>query len=341
MSLLLAMTGWHVEDWRARFQALLPEMPIVVPGEPFDRRAVHYVASWKHPAGSLTGLPNLAAIFSLGAGVDFLFADDKLPEVPIARVVDPDLTTRMSEYVVLHCLMYLRQQHRYMRQQQAKLWEDDRNQPAARSVRVGIMGLGELGLDAAAKLKLIGFDVAGWSRSPKSAEGLQTFSGEDGLKAFLPAALAHLLFGFWPAYAAVAGAMVGHAFPLPHPSRGGKSIMCFVGGAFALSPLAALGFAIAADFAQGAGAAVHRFQAGGLQDAHRPPQLLGGFVHLHSAGKLRDRGEEVGIVRRYADCDLIGRERCGKVAGAFQLGRLGQRIGDKRGFGRRDHRPIL
>jgi len=185
MSLLLAMTGWHVEDWRARFQALLPEMPIVVLGEPFDRRAVHYVASWKHPAGSLTGLPNLAAIFSLGAGVDFLFADDKLPLVPIARVVDPDLTTRMSEYVVLHCLMYLRQQHRYMRQQREKLWEDDRNQPAARSVRVGIMGLGELGLDAAAKLKLIGFDVAGWSRSPKEIEGLRTFSGEAGMKDFL------------------------------------------------------------------------------------------------------------------------------------------------------------
>jgi glycerol-3-phosphate acyltransferase PlsY len=61
----------------------------------------------------------------------------------------------------------------------------------------------------------------------------------DGAKAFLPAAAAHLLWGFWPAYAAVAGAMVGHAFPLPHPSRGGKSIMCFVGGAIALSPLAA------------------------------------------------------------------------------------------------------
>lgn len=185
MSLLLAMTGWHVEDWRARFQALLPEMPIVVLGEPFDRRAVHYVASWKHPAGSLTGLPNLAAIFSLGAGVDFLFADDKLPAVPIARVVDPDLTTRMSEYVVLHCLMYLRQQHRYLSQQRERLWEDDRNQPAARSVRVGIMGLGELGQDAAAKLKVIGFDVAGWSRSPKSIEGLRTFSGEEGMKEFL------------------------------------------------------------------------------------------------------------------------------------------------------------
>ncbi len=62
----------------------------------------------------------------------------------------------------------------------------------------------------------------------------------DGAKAFLPAAAAHLAFGYWPAYVAVAGAMVGHAFPLPHPSRGGKSIMCFVGGAFALSPLAAV-----------------------------------------------------------------------------------------------------
>ncbi|AMJ59158.1 2-hydroxyacid dehydrogenase [Bosea sp. PAMC 26642] len=185
MSLLLAMTGWHLEDWRERFAALLPEMPIVTLGEPFDRRSVHYVASWKHPEGSLAGLPNLAAIFSLGAGVDHLFADSRLPEAPIARVVDPDLTTRMSEYIVLHCLMILRQQRRYDRQQPLKSWDDDRNQPAARSVRVGIMGLGELGLDAARKLKVMGFDVAGWSRSPKTVDGLATFSGSDGMAGFL------------------------------------------------------------------------------------------------------------------------------------------------------------
>lgn len=185
MSLLVAMTVWHVEDWRARFQALLPELPIVTLDEPFDRRAVHYVASWKHPEGSLAGLPNLAAIFSLGAGVDHLFADSRLPAVPVARIVDPDLTFRMSEYVVLHCLMLLRQQRRYARQQEAGLWEDDRNQPAAREIRVGILGLGELGQDAARKLQLIGFDVAGWSRSPKTIPGLATFSGDEGLDSFL------------------------------------------------------------------------------------------------------------------------------------------------------------
>ena len=185
MSLLVAMTVWHVEDWRARFAALLPELPIVTLGEPFDRRAVHYVASWKHPEGSLSGLPNLAAIFSLGAGVDHIFADSRLPQVPIARVVDPDLTTRMSEYVVLHCLSQLRQLPRYMAQQRAGIWEDDRNQPAAREVRVGVMGLGELGLDAVAKLRVIGFDVAGWSRSPKTIEGVRTYSGEAGMAEFL------------------------------------------------------------------------------------------------------------------------------------------------------------
>ena len=88
----------------------------------------------------------------------------------------------------------------------------------------------------------------------------------DGAKAFIPAALAHLLFGFWPAYAAVAGAMVGHAFPLPHPSQGGKSIMCFVGGAFALSPVAAAVCAalaviltLTAGFAWGARLAIFAF----------------------------------------------------------------------------------
>lgn len=185
MSLLLATTGWHVEDWRQRFQALLPDMPIVILGEAFDRRSVHYVASWKHPEGSLAGLPNLAAIFSLGAGVDFLFADSRLPEAPIARIVDPDLTARMSEYVVLHCLRYLRQQPRYDRQKLEGIWDDDRNQPAAKSVRVGIMGMGELGQDAARKLQIMGFDVAGWSRSPKSIEGLTTFAGDEGMAAFL------------------------------------------------------------------------------------------------------------------------------------------------------------
>jgi glyoxylate/hydroxypyruvate reductase A len=47
------------------------------------------------------------------------------------------------------------------------------------------MGLGVLGQDAARKLKMLGFDVAGWSRSERRVDGIPTFAGEHGLDAFL------------------------------------------------------------------------------------------------------------------------------------------------------------
>lgn len=61
----------------------------------------------------------------------------------------------------------------------------------------------------------------------------------DAAKAFAAGLAGHLLAGWWGAFAGVAGAMVGHAFPLFAGFRGGKSVMAFVGGGFALSPLAA------------------------------------------------------------------------------------------------------
>ena len=47
------------------------------------------------------------------------------------------------------------------------------------------MGFGVLGQDAARKLKMMGFDVAGWSRTPKSVEGFEVYAGEEGLTPFL------------------------------------------------------------------------------------------------------------------------------------------------------------
>ncbi len=185
MTLLVAITGWQVEPWIDRFRRLLPERGIAVLGEPFDRRAVDYAVAWKHPPGSLAGLPNLGAVFSLGAGVDHLLSDPKLPDVPIARVVDSDLTNRMSEYVVMHCLMLLRQQRRYADRQAKRLWLDDKDQRAAADLRIGIMGMGVLGKDAAAKLRVMGFDVAGWSRSGADLDGVVGYAGAENLPAFL------------------------------------------------------------------------------------------------------------------------------------------------------------
>jgi len=143
------------------------------------------VATWGPKPGSLSGLPNLEALFSLGAGVDHLMSYPDLPDVPIVRVAQDDLTHRMSEYMVLHCLMHLREQRRFDEDQKAKRWNPDRAPPIAGDVRVGIMGFGVLGQDAARKLKMMGFDVAGWSRTPKSVEGFEVYAGEEGLTPFL------------------------------------------------------------------------------------------------------------------------------------------------------------
>ena len=185
MSLLVAVTGWDPGPWLQRLTKLLPGRPLATRETLTDPASVRYALSWKHKPGDLSGLPNLTAIFSLGAGVDHVLTDPQLPDVPIVRVVDPDLTTRMSEWVVLQVLLHHRQFRMYDKQQRERVWAEDENQPAARDVRVGLLGLGELGRDATRKLQALGFDVAGWTRTPKWIEGLSTYHGADGLDALL------------------------------------------------------------------------------------------------------------------------------------------------------------
>ena len=185
MTLLLAITGWDPAPWLDRFRRLLPERGIVRLEDDFDPAEVVYAAAWKQPPGSLAALPGLKVIFSLGAGIDHLARDPELPDRPIVRVVDPDLTARMSDYVVLHCLAHLRGTRYYEAQQRARNWDDARDEPAASDVRVGIMGLGVLGADAARKLAIMGFQVAGWSRKPKQLDNVSSFGGEAELGGFL------------------------------------------------------------------------------------------------------------------------------------------------------------
>jgi acyl phosphate:glycerol-3-phosphate acyltransferase len=61
----------------------------------------------------------------------------------------------------------------------------------------------------------------------------------DAAKALLAGLIGHALGGWWVAFAGVAAAMAGHALPVFARFRGGKAVMAFVGGSFALSPLAA------------------------------------------------------------------------------------------------------
>ena len=150
-----------------------------------DLSAVRYAVVWKPDPGLLASLPSLEVIFSLGAGVDHLLSDPHLPtDKPIVRFVDPDLTGRMVEWITLQVLMHLRQQRLYDAQQRERIWQENM-QPAAKHLRVGIMGFGELGQACASVLLALDFQVNAWSRSRKTIDGITSYAGDAELDDFL------------------------------------------------------------------------------------------------------------------------------------------------------------
>lgn len=180
---LLAVTGFNPQRWHE----LLSERREVVT-EPTGETdpTITYAVVWKQRPNILSKLPNLKAIFSIGAGVDHLFADQGVPDVPIVRVVAENLTQYMSEYVVWRVLDHHRQGMLYRAQQKKKIWREPIQRPAD-DVSVGIMGFGQLGQAAGKVLRTLGYRVHGWSRTAKSIPGFETFHGDAGLRPFLNA----------------------------------------------------------------------------------------------------------------------------------------------------------
>ena len=176
---------WDATPWAEAMRKAAPGRDVRVWPEVGDVKDIHYAACWLPPANVVKSFPNLRVIFSLGAGVDAILSDPTLPtDVPIVRVNDADLTNRMSEFIVMHVLMHHRQQLRLRENQRKGVW-DSFPQHAAKDITVGIMGLGVLGQDAAHKLRIMGFQVRGWSRSLKGVGGVQSFVGPHQLDDFL------------------------------------------------------------------------------------------------------------------------------------------------------------
>lgn len=184
MSIALLIRDWDTKWWQEAMGRLAPDRGFQTAPDIAAPEDVKYALCWKPHPGLLATLPNLEVVYSLGAGVDHIFVEPHLPDVPVVRIIDPDLAVRMSEYVVLHVLMHHRKQRAYDWFQREKKWID-LPQAVASEMRVGVMGLGILGQDAAEKLKMMGFQVNGWARSEKNIDGIRCFHGGAGLNPFL------------------------------------------------------------------------------------------------------------------------------------------------------------
>jgi glyoxylate/hydroxypyruvate reductase A len=163
------------EDIRA-FGALAPE----------ERAAVEIAIVANPDPADLAQLPGLAWVHSLWAGVERLVAELGDFRPPIVRLVDPELARTMSEAALAWTYYVFRDMPLYAAQQRAAQWiQHSYRRPD--QTTVGVLGLGELGAAAAARLHDAGFNVAGWSRSPKELPDVTCRSGDDGLAETLAA----------------------------------------------------------------------------------------------------------------------------------------------------------
>lgn len=160
-----------------------------------DFSNVAFATVWNPPAGLLDKCPNLRCVMSLGAGVDTLMAPGLIPQhLPIARIVDPLMASRMATWVVWGVINWQRKMDQYAEAQRRCHWDQSIEARANRDncdVAVGVMGMGVMGLATARALQSLGYQVSGWSRAQPTEQqqaeraGITTFVGQQQLQAFV------------------------------------------------------------------------------------------------------------------------------------------------------------
>jgi glyoxylate/hydroxypyruvate reductase A len=171
-------------EWARCFAARAPDLPFRLWPDIGDPAQVGYLAVWAPPENIAATFPNLELVFSVGAGVD-QFDFSQLPaHVPLIRMLEPGIAESMVEYVTMAVLALHRDLLHFIAQQREQTWREIRITQAARR-RVGVMGLGLLGQAVLERLKLFGFPLAGWNRSPRTIQGVSCYSGDQALSDFL------------------------------------------------------------------------------------------------------------------------------------------------------------
>ncbi len=172
------------EEWRAALATEFDDFEFSTGEAVAAPETVDVAVIWTLPESGLDRFVKLRAILSLGAGIN-QFDPLRLPaHVPLARLVDASLTRMMVDYARLAVYRHHRKFHLFEQRSRLRRWIY-LPPTLTGSTTVGVLGLGELGGEIASALGHEGFDVRGWSRTPKQLPGIATCTGRDGLTAML------------------------------------------------------------------------------------------------------------------------------------------------------------
>ncbi|MTI32972.1 2-hydroxyacid dehydrogenase [Xanthovirga aplysinae] len=155
--------------------------PIYVYPEDTPKEIVEYVLCWKAEKDILQNFPNLKAIQSLGAGVEHIFDTQNISQkIPVARIVDPQLSEDMWEFLLAITLNHIKNLPLYHSQQVKQEWQQHAYK-TIKSTTVSILGLGKIGSFVAGNFGALGFPTQGWSTSKKEIKFVKSYFGESGL----------------------------------------------------------------------------------------------------------------------------------------------------------------
>lgn len=129
-----------------------------------------------------TPYTNAKAVLNLWAGVERIVGNPTL-HLPLCRMVDPAMTQGMVEWVTGHTMRHHLGMDAHITAAPGH-WEP-KAPPVAWDRKIAVLGLGVLGSACARTLASLGFDMHGWSRSPREVPGVTCHHGLDGLTAAL------------------------------------------------------------------------------------------------------------------------------------------------------------
>ena len=186
MKLLVYTAASNTAAWVEALSRAIPGASISIwPEDATGATGADYALVWKPPPELLAKLGSTKAIFNLGAGVDSLQSIPRsLRAVPLIRLEDAGMAEQMAEYVVHAVLRRYREFDTYAQSQRDAIWQP-RHRIDKSGFRVGILGMGVLGVAVAAALASFGFPIDGWSRSRKQISDVRSFAGRAELGEFL------------------------------------------------------------------------------------------------------------------------------------------------------------
>lgn len=179
MALLIATPDRDADELARHIRKQDPQIDLRIWPEMGEVSEITFVLAWRPPDGLFRQLPNLAAVSSLGAGVDALIDDESIPAgVEIGRLAGPRLAADMAAYLVAVVVAHWKRLAGFIEDQKKQRWNPRAPGPPP---TVGLLGTGQMGERSAAAFAALDFPVHGYSRSGRGPEGVEMHSGDEGL----------------------------------------------------------------------------------------------------------------------------------------------------------------